>query len=418
MPKWEYATVPLLVHATKQILDNWGEDGWELIQVVPGPNWRTSSPTSSGRRPSDPRGAPGRAGIGPPAGRAPVAAYVPAVRTGSYVYTVRSTATARWHPDTNRQGRRRGQPRRGVRVRGNARSTRWPRSGRKSAISPRSLVSSSWSASSRPCLSSPASHKSSMGRASCSARSSATSGSMLAVAVAGASLGRTGRGGAGRGGRLTGAVLALAATCTRRAGPEFVARRPDGRSSAPGLDRCPAPRRGRWHRGLPAPPPGEHGLAGGMQAFPGGRRRPARCRRPCARLARCTPAAWADPPGTSVRWLAVSSVRVRETFEESGVLLASAPDGSPITGRSGVGGDRRALVERRLALSDLLERRGLECDRTCFGRGPTGSPRGSSRVGTTPGSSSRRCPPGSRRATCRGGRTGILDEPLARQSLL
>jgi len=36
MPKWEYATVPLLVHATKQILDTWGEDGWELVQVVPG----------------------------------------------------------------------------------------------------------------------------------------------------------------------------------------------------------------------------------------------------------------------------------------------------------------------------------------------------------------------------------------------
>ncbi|MEU9050366.1 DUF4177 domain-containing protein [Streptomyces sp. NPDC048384] len=36
--KYEYATVPLLVHATKQILDTWGEDGWELVQVVPGPN--------------------------------------------------------------------------------------------------------------------------------------------------------------------------------------------------------------------------------------------------------------------------------------------------------------------------------------------------------------------------------------------
>ena len=33
---WEYATVPLLVHATKQILDTWGSDGWELVQVVPG----------------------------------------------------------------------------------------------------------------------------------------------------------------------------------------------------------------------------------------------------------------------------------------------------------------------------------------------------------------------------------------------
>jgi hypothetical protein len=38
MQKWEYVTVPLLVHATKQILDNWGQDGWELVAVVPGPN--------------------------------------------------------------------------------------------------------------------------------------------------------------------------------------------------------------------------------------------------------------------------------------------------------------------------------------------------------------------------------------------
>jgi len=30
--------VPLLVHATKQILDNWGDDGWELVAVVPGPS--------------------------------------------------------------------------------------------------------------------------------------------------------------------------------------------------------------------------------------------------------------------------------------------------------------------------------------------------------------------------------------------
>src|SRR5262249_61170311 len=36
--KWEYVTVPLLVHATKQILDNWGQDGWELVTVLPGPN--------------------------------------------------------------------------------------------------------------------------------------------------------------------------------------------------------------------------------------------------------------------------------------------------------------------------------------------------------------------------------------------
>lgn len=38
MTRYEYATVPLLVHATKQILDNWGDDGWELVTVIPGPN--------------------------------------------------------------------------------------------------------------------------------------------------------------------------------------------------------------------------------------------------------------------------------------------------------------------------------------------------------------------------------------------
>ena len=38
MTKWEYMTAPVLVHATKQILDNFGSDGWELVQVVPGMN--------------------------------------------------------------------------------------------------------------------------------------------------------------------------------------------------------------------------------------------------------------------------------------------------------------------------------------------------------------------------------------------
>lgn len=37
MTAWEYATVPLLTHATKQILDQWGADGWELVTVTPGP---------------------------------------------------------------------------------------------------------------------------------------------------------------------------------------------------------------------------------------------------------------------------------------------------------------------------------------------------------------------------------------------
>jgi hypothetical protein len=34
MQKWEYATVPLISHALQEILNQWGEDGWELVQVL------------------------------------------------------------------------------------------------------------------------------------------------------------------------------------------------------------------------------------------------------------------------------------------------------------------------------------------------------------------------------------------------
>jgi hypothetical protein len=36
--RWEYATIPLLIHNTKAILDSWGVDGWELVTVLPGPS--------------------------------------------------------------------------------------------------------------------------------------------------------------------------------------------------------------------------------------------------------------------------------------------------------------------------------------------------------------------------------------------
>jgi len=38
MSAWEYVTAPLIVHNTKAILDTWGEDGWELVTVIPGPD--------------------------------------------------------------------------------------------------------------------------------------------------------------------------------------------------------------------------------------------------------------------------------------------------------------------------------------------------------------------------------------------
>lgn len=37
MPLWEYATTPLLIHNTTAILNTWGVQGWELVQIVTGP---------------------------------------------------------------------------------------------------------------------------------------------------------------------------------------------------------------------------------------------------------------------------------------------------------------------------------------------------------------------------------------------
>ena len=88
MTKWEYMTAPVLVHATKQILDNFGEDGWELVQIVPGMN--PENLVAYFKRPlrmSTPRsGWPSWASRCPRSAK-PVAAYVPAVRSGNHVFT-------------------------------------------------------------------------------------------------------------------------------------------------------------------------------------------------------------------------------------------------------------------------------------------------------------------------------------------
>ncbi|WP_370266879.1 hypothetical protein [Leucobacter sp. OH1287] len=36
-PKWEYFVTPLLLHSEAQILNNWGNKGWELVQIIEGP---------------------------------------------------------------------------------------------------------------------------------------------------------------------------------------------------------------------------------------------------------------------------------------------------------------------------------------------------------------------------------------------
>ena len=37
MTKWEYFTAPVLSHVAQQILNNFGSEGWELVQLAPGP---------------------------------------------------------------------------------------------------------------------------------------------------------------------------------------------------------------------------------------------------------------------------------------------------------------------------------------------------------------------------------------------
>ena len=91
MTKWEYITAPVLVHATKQILDNLGEDGWELVQVVPGheprePRGLLQAP-AGGLSHGHPEERLAELGLTVPDVAKPVAAYVPAVRTGNYIYT-------------------------------------------------------------------------------------------------------------------------------------------------------------------------------------------------------------------------------------------------------------------------------------------------------------------------------------------
>ena len=109
MTTWEYLTTPLLIHNTAAILNNWGKQGWELVQVVPGPEGglvaylKRPSGGGSRKRGAGCRGA-GRAavrgaaamsvserlaelGIDLPAVVPPVAAYVPAKAHGDLVFT-------------------------------------------------------------------------------------------------------------------------------------------------------------------------------------------------------------------------------------------------------------------------------------------------------------------------------------------
>ncbi|MBX9387677.1 NUDIX hydrolase [Streptomonospora nanhaiensis] len=75
-----------------------------------------------------------------------------------------------------------------------------------------------------------------------------------------------------------------------------------------------------------------------------------------------SPAAWAEVLGTAEPLArALVCAAVRETFEESGVLLAGPAESGPVADTRGPDweADRAALVDRSLAFSAFLDRRGL-----------------------------------------------------------
>ena len=114
-------------------------------------------------------------------------------------------------------------------------------------------------------------------------------------------------------------------------------------------------------RGLPAAPRRDDGL----------RRRDARLPRRVGRPADGEPAtAWAGPPaGDWAGWLgcdeplarALVCAAVRETFEESGVLLAGPDAAAVVADTTGddLERDRLALLDRTPSMAELLRRRGL-----------------------------------------------------------
>ena len=102
-------------------------------------------------------------------------------------------------------------------------------------------------------------------------------------------------------------------------------------------------------------------FAGGMCVFPGGGVDPRDFDHTVA-WAGPSPAEWAERLGTDeAKARALVCAAVRETFEESGVLLAGESADSVVADTTGADweADRAALESRELALTEFLDRRGL-----------------------------------------------------------
>jgi 8-oxo-dGTP pyrophosphatase MutT (NUDIX family) len=102
-------------------------------------------------------------------------------------------------------------------------------------------------------------------------------------------------------------------------------------------------------------------FAGGMCVFPGGGVDP-RDHDASVGWAGPSPAAWAERLGTTEEMArALVCAACRETFEESGVLLAGTSDADVVADTTGDDweADRHALERKDLAFTEFLERRGL-----------------------------------------------------------
>lgn len=106
-------------------------------------------------------------------------------------------------------------------------------------------------------------------------------------------------------------------------------------------------------------------FAAGMAVYPGGGVDPRDSELPDTAWAGPSPASWAARLGcTEAETRALLCAAVRETFEESGVLLAGSAESGAEAVVADVSGDdweadRVALETRELSLAELLHRRGL-----------------------------------------------------------